>query len=624
MASGHLGWQDDLLRECGIRRGLILHGNVVDVVPDLTAPDRWRSVPETVEVLLKQRGYRHVVRWDRVTGVSGIDARTWKELLSQASAPSSASASVAGDEYDIGLPASTSTERRDGVSLEVTPQDFLTVAGRLMRHASPDRVAFVLDWSHYLFGTVNALSEAERGWLLLMGRATRDALITLNPADIDRPQTLMVFLCQGLSVLPPSLYLNNPLFKEIHLPLPPRVAREEVVLRLASVLNVEPPVQPRSRVLADVVDALEGMTLRDILNLAKLSRQLPPHLPRMSAESLVNLYRYGERHSPWEQLNREKLAKAVETLRLRVKGQDRAVEAVNQILVRAYTGLSGLQHSGKQRTPKGVLFFVGPTGVGKTELAKALAQFLFGDDDACLRFDMSEFNHEHADQRLVGAPPGYVGYEEGGQLTNAVKKRPFSLLLFDEIEKAHPRILDKFLQILEDGRLTDGKGDTVLFSDTVIVFTSNIGAAQVSADDPDVHSAFIERVRSHFVNQLERPELLGRIGEGNIIPFNFMTDDRFLIDIARSKLEPLRRRLGEKWGTVGIRFEDETMALQAILGKVDRTSGGRGVLNALTTCLIDPLAQFLFDVVGSPERSQGRVLKVVQAGTKPIFDFELE
>ena len=496
MASGHLGWQDGLLRECGIRRGLILHGNVVDVVPDLTSPDRWRSVPETVEALLKQRGYRHVVRWDRVTGVSGIDARTWKELLTQASAPSSASA--AGDEYDMGLPASTSPERRDGASLEVTPQDFLTVASRLMRHASPDRVAFVLDWSHYLFGTVNALSEAERGWLLLMGRATRDALVTLNPADIDRPQTLMVFLCQGLSVLPPSLYLNNPLFKEIHLPLPPRVAREEVVLQLASVLNVEPPVQPRSRVLADVVDALEGMTLRDILNLAKLSRQLPPHLPRMSAESLVNLYRYGERHSPWEQLNREKLAKAVETLRLRVKGQDRAVEAVNQILVRAYTGLSGLQHSGKQRTPKGVLFFVGPTGVGKTELAKALAQFLFGDDDACLRFDMSEFNHEHADQRLVGALPGYVGYEEGGQLTNAVKKRPFSLLL------------------------------------------------------------------------------------------------------------------------------DETMALQAIIGKVDRTSGGRGVLNALTTCLIDPLAQFLFDVVGSPERSQGRVLKVVQAGTKPIFDFELE
>jgi ATP-dependent Clp protease ATP-binding subunit ClpA len=271
--------------------------------------------------------------------------------------------------------------------------------------------------------------------------------------------------------------------------------------------------------------------------------------------------------------------------------------------------------------PKGALFFVGPTGVGKTELAKSLASFLFGDEDACMRFDMSEFNHEHSDQRLVGAPPGYVGYEEGGQLTNAVKKRPFSLLLFDEIEKAHPRILDKFLQILEDGRLTDGKGETVNFSDTFIVFTSNIGASEIKPSEQALEQ-FKSHVTKHFVQELKRPELLGRIGEANIVPFNFMTDSNFLVAIAKAKLEPLKIRLKEKWGISDLIFDNEDQALTTIVSQVDKSAGGRGVLNAMVSTLFDPLAEFLFENLSDFTGFNGRPIRVVQAGKN--FDFEVD
>ena len=223
----------------------------------------------------------------------------------------------------------------------------------------------------------------------------------------------------------------------------------------------------------------------------------------------------------------------------------------------------------------------------------------------------------------MGAPPGYVGFEQGGQLTNAVKKRPFSLLLFDEIEKAHPRILDKFLQILEDGRLTDGKGDTVLFSETIIVFTSNIGAATIVPSDPDVHGSFKQAVRHHFSNTLQRPELLGRIGESNIIPFNFIADEAFMIDIARLKLQPLRHRLLEKWGIADLRFDDETKALSGLIKKVDPQAGGRGVLNALIEYLFDPLADFLFRDVGSRDRAAGQAIRVEQIGSGVAFAFDL-
>ena len=605
-------WLDNFERQSLIRRAIVISGNIIDL--SFSAMQELKSINQIITETLKKQGFQHVVFYSRVGGISGITPQQWSDLQNIGHQQDD----FEGDEYDMGESSPQDPQQQNIGQTELTPKDFFAVAEQVILKSNL-RVAFIVDWSNYLFGQVNSLSDTERSWLQQISKSIRDADLNMSASDMNKPQSLLIFICSGASVLPPSLYLNNPLFSEVNIPLPSISEREKAISSLSFVFQVQEELSLSSQGLRDFVTLTDGLTIRDIYNMARLSRQQSETL---SINNLVSLYQYGKRQSPWEQLNHEKLQDTQNKLKLRVKGQDQAIDAVNKILIRAYTGLSGLQHSAKAKTPKGALFFVGPTGVGKTELAKALAEFLFGDEDACIRFDMSEFNHEHADQRLVGAPPGYVGYEQGGQLTNAVKSRPFSLLLFDEIEKAHPRILDKFLQILEDGRLTDGKGETISFSDTFIVFTSNIGASDIVPSSPEnVAEQFKLAVQTHFKKELKRPELLGRIGEANIIPFNFMEDDNVLKNIARAKLKPLENRLIEKWKIQSFIFENEDKALQTLVEKVNKQHGGRGVLNVLTKELFDPLADFLFRHVQYADQLKNRTIRVIQAGKS--FDFDI-
>lgn len=604
-------WLENFERQILLRRAIIISGNIVDLA--FSANNKPEPLNMVINETLLKKGYQHAVFYSRVGGISGVSPSEWDNLQ----AVGLQSEAVVGDDYDMGDFEPATSLQVTGKT-ELTPKDFFAVTEKVI--ADPKRkVAFIIDWSNYLFGQANSLTEAERAWLQQISKTIRDAQLSMGSHEIDKPQSILIFLCSGTSVLPPSLYLNNPLFSEITISLPSIKEREQALLELGHIFSLDEDFRVQHQLLSEIVTQTDGLTIRDIYNLARLSRQ---EQQVSNINNLVSLYKFGKRQSPWEQLNHQKLEAIKKTLGYRVKGQEHAIEAVYKVLIRAYTGLSGLQHSSKAKTPKGALFFVGPTGVGKTELAKSLAQFLFGDEDACIRFDMSEFNHEHADQRLVGAPPGYVGFEQGGQLTNSVKARPFSLLLFDEIEKAHPRILDKFLQILEDGRLTDGKGETVSFSDTFIVFTSNIGASEILPSNIEqVHEEFKTAVQNHFRNELKRPELLGRIGEANIIPFNFMQNDEILKEIARAKLRPLETRLKEKWQIKALVFEDEDKALQTIVNSVNKQHGGRGILNILTQKLFDPLADFLFVNISRPERLKNQTIQIIQAGNQ--FDFDI-
>jgi ATP-dependent Clp protease ATP-binding subunit ClpB len=238
----------------------------------------------------------------------------------------------------------------------------------------------------------------------------------------------------------------------------------------------------------------------------------------------------------------EKLLHLGDDLHERVIGQDEAVQAVADAVVRARSGLKD------PNRPIGSFLFLGPTGVGKTELARALAELLFDDERAMIRIDMSEYQERHAVARLIGAPPGYIGYDEGGQLTEAVRRRPYSVILFDEVEKAHPDAFNVLLQLLDDGRLTDSQGRTVDFKNTIVIMTSNLGghrileSAAVYGGDEEEHSklrdAVLDEVRKHF-----RPEFLNRIDE--IIVFHALTEPQ-LKKIVEIQLARLRERLAER------------------------------------------------------------------------------
>jgi ATP-dependent Clp protease ATP-binding subunit ClpB len=297
----------------------------------------------------------------------------------------------------------------------------------------------------------------------------------------------------------------------------------------------------------------------------------------------------------------QKLLSMEENLRQRVIGQDEALIAVANAVRRARAGLQD------PNRPIGSFIFLGPTGVGKTETARALAEFLFDDERAMIRLDMSEYMEKHAVARMIGAPPGYVGYEEGGQLTEAVRRRPYSVVLFDEIEKAHPDVFNILLQILDDGRLTDSKGRVVDFKNTVLIMTSNLGSREIQSvkdDDKQVREAVLMVLREHF-----KPEFLNRIDD--IVVFKQLGKEQIarIIDV---QLERLRKMLADR--DVSIELEDSAKELLVKEG-YDPVYGARPLKRAIQTLIQNPLAVKLL----KGEVSSGQTVKISAENGELIF-----
>jgi ATP-dependent Clp protease ATP-binding subunit ClpB len=300
---------------------------------------------------------------------------------------------------------------------------------------------------------------------------------------------------------------------------------------------------------------------------------------------------------------REKLVHMEDRLKDRVIGQEEAISAVSNAVRRARSGLQD------PNRPIGSFIFMGPTGVGKTELGKALAEFLFDSDQAMVRIDMSEYMEKHAVSRLIGAPPGYVGYEEGGYLTEAVRRRPYSVVLFDEIEKAHPEVFNVLLQILDDGRMTDGHGRTVDFKNTIIIMTSNVGSRWIqelaTSSREEMEDRVTEALRASF-----KPEFLNRIDE--IIIFHNLTQEQ-IGDIVDIQMKRLESRLAEM--NMELVLSDKARAFLAEKG-FDQIYGARPLKRTIQRYIENPLSMEILQ--GSI--SEGTKLKADVEGDRIVFN----
>lgn len=574
-------WLRDLQRFLPLKSQFALSGNVRDLQANEVAAGMVVPQPlnDVLAHTLRGAGYAGVVLYDPIGGFRAIpsvgeDASTGDNLL-----------------RELGL---TPNNGQAAAALDL----FSETLERLV-HKQGEPTALIVDFASRLTVRSPDLSTAEHQLFtraLLLSHQVRS-----QPAGSQRRPyfNTVIWIVEKEGDLPDWLLVNNPRIRSIPIPKPDQLARRALapaLLRPLAATDLLPEVYQNA--IDAFVEGTEGMLLLDLNAIAVLAKVEGVPISQMS--DAVRRYKVGVTEDPWRRIDRKKIRKAETFVHERVKGQQQAVTHMLDIVKRAMTGVGNNRNGNR---PRGVAFFAGPTGVGKTELAKTVTHLLFGDEGAYIRFDMSEFSAEHADQRLIGAPPGYVGYDAGGELTNAIREKPFSVVLFDEIEKAHPRILDKFLQILDDGVLTSGRGDRVYFSEALIIFTSNLGiyrtdevgrrVQNVSASDSYevVQAQLLSEISRHFKEELNRPEILNRIGE-NLVVFDFIREDvaeQIFYQMVNGVLTDLQSQ------GYTISLSDGARAALRTLCLKDLANGGRGIRNQVEAHLVKPVARALFD-----------------------------
>lgn len=606
--SGWPKWLQNIVRLLPIRAQFVLSGNIRDVhLAPADSDFMLLPLGDFLGEALTRRGYRYILIYDKVDGV---------KILPDTDAARSAASS------DLGI---SFTEGRHEVSLRALP----SLITRLS--ATRARIAMVIDYASRITGTPESLEEGDLEFFLACQKLSH----TSHPVHVTSETGIplynpVIWVVDRDTDLPSWFAVGNEAVHGQTIPGPDYETRQSAARVLGSSFAGYSPdaKEAMDSFVRTFADMTNGMSLRSMLAITQLARG--ENIPLSEIDDAVRCYKLGVIDNPWKKgYLRQKIATAPAFIGQKIKGQERAVTKAVDIMMRSVMGLTGAHASASSSRPKGVLFFAGPTGTGKTELAKTITRLIFGDERSYIRFDMSEFSAEHSDARLIGAPPGYVGYGTGGELTRAIKERPFSVVLFDEIEKGHPRILDKFLQILEDGRLTDGRGETVYFSESIIIFTSNLG---IFVENPygtrhqnvrpeDGYDKVEEKVRhaigEYFKYSLCRPELLNRIGD-NIVVFNFITKD-VAGEIFTGMFSSVLARVKDEHG-ITVTVSDELRERIKALATEDLSNGGRGIGNRLESTFVNPLARALFQM---PDLSKRQVIVKDIASTERGYEVAL-
>jgi ATP-dependent Clp protease ATP-binding subunit ClpB len=591
----------------------VLYGNVRDVylVPEQQRPTPGGVRPvKLLEVLwqaLRPWGYRCLIVSDQVDGITVYppepDAHAFAEQL--------IGRRMIGKKQTLErLRACMARVAGAAEPPPIDPNAVLAADDRADAAAPKGaRAAFVIDYAARIPRSQTALEQVERDFFLFAQKLAVTAETRLGgppdrSADLFNP---IIWLSEGERDLPAWLTVGMERVRTIAVPNPGLSDRVEAARFFAPIITGDRTALPADDPdVSRFAQRTDDMTLHAMREIARLGADRG--MPFGRIEDAIRIYRIGVDENPWRQATiRRQILLGEREVPENIKGQQPAVVKAFDILKRAALGLSGAQASSSANRPRGVLFLAGPTGVGKTELAKQLATILFGDPDAYLRFDMSEFSASHSADRLTGAPPGYVGYEAGGELTGAIRRKPFSVVLFDEFEKADPQIFDKFLQILDDGRLTDGQGVTTYFTECMLIFTSNLGIFRTDEttkvktqlvfpgeDRDEVERKVKEAIKDHFTLKLGRPELLNRFGD-NIVVFDFI-DVPTALEIFEKQLDNVKERLSRQHG---IRLELGSEAEQRLKDwctePATLSNGGRGIGNEVESKLVNPLARYLFD-----------------------------